>query len=54
MVRPDEVGELDVRRELAEEVRAQRDQDERAPLGVPGGVHERVDERSPRLLREGG
>ena len=50
MVRPDEIRELDVRREAPEEVGAQRDQDERAALRVPRGVDERVHERTPLVL----
>ena len=52
VVRPDEVGQLDVRSEMAEEVRAQRDQHDRAALRIPRSFDERVDERMPLLLAD--
>ena len=50
VIRHDEVGELDVRREVAEEVRAQGDQDERTAVGVPGGLDEGAHERRSLVL----
>ena len=52
VVGADEVGQLGVRGEPAEEIRAQREQTRRA-LGVPGRVDEHVDERPPLVLRYG-
>ena len=52
VVRSDEVGQLDIRREVAEEVRAQRDQYHRAALRVPRGFDERLDEPAPLLLAD--
>ena len=53
VVRADEVGELPIGRETAEEVRAQREQDERAPFRVPGRLHQCVDERPAFALGYG-
>ena len=53
VVRADEIRQLDVRREAPEEVGAQRDQDQRAPLWVPGRLGERVYERTPLVLGDG-
>jgi hypothetical protein len=44
VVRSDEIGELSMRREAAEEVRTQREQDNPAPFRVPRRLHQRVDE----------
>ena len=38
---------------MAEEVRAQREQDDRSALRVPGSVDERVDERTALVLGDG-
>ena len=50
MVRADEIGQLDVRTQMSEEIGAEGDENRRATIGVPGGVDERVDERTPLLL----
>ena len=52
VVRSYKIRQLDVGRELPEEVGAQRDQDERASLRVPRGVDERVHERTPVVLHD--
>ena len=50
MARTDEIGQLDVRRQATEQVGAQRDQDQRPALGVPGSLDERLHERLPLVL----
>ena len=45
LVRAEQVRELDVRRQTTEEVGAQREQDHRSTIGIPGSLDEHVDER---------
>ena len=54
MVLPDEIGELDVRSDAAEEVGTQGEQDQCASLGVPRFVDEHVDEGSPLVFGDAG